>query len=276
MSDADPSLPKGTYSEYSKDALTVILDKKLGVAFFDNFDHHGTPEHYCTWPGKNDWDELVPVLHQDWARFAYIIGKTKRQPFIYFMRKMQASQTYPDWVYPLEYPLFDEYPLATKEELFSRPFDLCLIANLSWQRATALIDLYADGRLKVDGDIRHCSKRLTKEDWVARHRQAKMFIEADASMGSERPQRLMTVAPMLRIKSDHKLPFERQDMVNMIEVGDYDGHISESDIEKILSVVQDPDKLYSLYLSGVEHMKKHYSMQSRNDYVVERLETLIK
>jgi hypothetical protein len=64
-------------------------------------------------------------------------------------------------------------------------------------------------------------------------------------------------------------------MVNMVEIGDYDGHVSKEDIDKVLSVVNNPDLLYSIYLSGVEHMKTFYSIEARSNYIIDRLEGLV-
>lgn len=264
----------GVYSPYDMRVLQVVIEKKLPIAFFDHFDYWGTPKYGCPWTGKNDWEQL-PKLNwnkQNWAGFMWQVSRPGMCKIIYFLRKMQAEgQTYPDWVFPLEYPLFDYYlPLATKEQLFARPLDLCLLANESQQRVNAMNCLKADGRLKVD--IQMMPVRISKEAWVDRHRQAKMFVECDASMGSERPQRLITIAPMLRVRSDHRIPFPRKDMVHQVVVGDYDGMISKEDVDKILSVTTNPDLLHSIYQQGYDHMAEHYSMGARCNYIIDKIE----
>lgn len=270
----DISGPRGRYSPYDENVLGTVIKKRLLIVFFDNFDYRGYPGYCCRWSGQNDWEYMLKLPTQQWAQFMYRASRPENCRVLYFMRKMQVSQTYPDWVYPLEYPLFDYYPPATKEGLFGRRNDVCLLANASVPRLNAMKDLLADGRLKVDAAM--MPVRIPHNDWVYRHRQAKLFVEADASMGSERPQRLMTVAPMLRVKSDHRIPFPRQDMVHMVEVGDYDGHISRSDVDKILSVVNNPDLLYSIYTQGMEHMIQHYSMDARCNYVIDVIEEFVK
>lgn len=261
-----------TLSPYDWSVLDVILAKQIPVAFHDAFDHHGWDAYACPWPGKNDWEDMLKIQDHDYARFAY--AASRACPILYFMRKMQMlGQEYPDWVLPLEYPLFDDFPLATKEELCARPYDVCFVANLSWPRCLATVGLFRDGRLKFDGEI--VFRRIDHFEWMDRHRQAKMFMEADCSMGSERPQRLMTVAPMLRVKSDHRLPFPREDMVHQVEVGDYEGNIKRQDVDKILSVVNNPDLLYSIYVNGAEHMRKYYSIEARSNYVIDHLEKFV-
>jgi len=261
----------GKYSPYDESILSTVIQKRIPIVFFDNFDYCGTPTYACPWSGKNDWADMLKIPDQQWARFMYQASRPENCRILYFMRKMQAEgQQYPDWVLPLEYPLFDYYQMVTKEELSSRPYDVCLLANLSTQRFNAVNDLYADGRLKVDAAM--MPVRITHEAWVDRHRRAKLFVEVDSTMGSERPQRLMTVAAMLRVRSDHRLPFPRQDMVHQVTVGTYDGHISKEDVDKILSVVNNPDLLYAIYTQGAEHMIKHYSLDARCNYVIDKME----
>ena len=263
----------GVYSPYDEAVLEGVIIRRTPVVFFDNFDYHGYPGYECPWSGKNDWIDMLKIPDQQWAQFMYAASRPGNCKILYFMRKMQISQSYPDWVFPLEYPLFDYYPLASRDALFNRPFDVCLLANASLPRMNAMDDLKADGRLKVDAAM--MPVRIPHNDWVDRHRQAKLFVEADASMGSERPQRLMTVAPMLRVRSDHRLPFPREDMIHQVVVGDYDGHISKADVDKILSVVNNPDLLFSIYTKGAEHMIKHYSMDARCTYVIDIMERFL-
>lgn len=270
----DISGPRGRYSPYDKSVLDTVISRRLPIVFFDNFDYHGTPTFHCPWSGRNDWEDMLKIPDQQWAQFMYRASRPENCRVLYFLRKMQLSQTYPDWVFPLEYPLFDYYPMATKEELFNRPFDVCLLANASLPRINAMNDLKADGRLKVDAAM--MPVRIPHAAWVDRHRHAKLFAEADASMGSERPQRLMTVAPMLRVKSDHRIPFPRQDMIHQVTVGDYAGHIYRADVDKILAVVNDADLLYSIYTQGAEHMIKYYSMDARCNYVIDVIERFLK
>lgn len=271
-SDTNPSLPKGSYSSYSQGDLNHILNNKIPIVFFDCFDHRGTPTHHCTWPGKNNWEDCKN--NQDWGRFMF--EAKDRCQIIYFMRKMQLSVDYPPWVYPLEYPLFNDFPLATRAELSARPYDVCFLGETGHVREKAIAGIKADGRLRADLEHVPCNKRTTLEDWIARHRNSKTFLEIDNTMGSERPMRLMTVAPMVRVKSDHKIPVPRVDMVHHIEIGDYDGTVTPSDIDKVLAVVRDPDKLYSIYTAGALHMKSFYSLEARNFYIVCTIEKELK
>jgi hypothetical protein len=272
------NLDDGGTSPYDWPVLQSVIDRHLPVVYFDNFDHAGSDICQGRWPGSDDWRDALAYDPEKnhLFHFGWLISRPGANPFLFFMRKMQVHQKYPDYVLPLEYPLFEDYPLVSQEELNARPFDVCGLANLSQPRKNAMDGLRADGRLKLDCELIHDTKRLTHDDWIDRHRQAKFFLEADASLGSERPMRLMTVAPMLRIKSDHKLPFPRTDMVHQVEIGDYDGHIERHDVDKLLTVLNDPDLLYLIYKQGAEHMRKHYSLEARSNYVVDLIEEFLK
>ncbi len=268
----------GGTSPYDWPVLQTVIDKHLPVVYFDNFDHAGTDKCEGRWPGSDDWKDALAYEpdKNHLFHFGWMISRPGANPLLLFMRKMQLSQKYPDYVLPLEYPIFEEYPLVSQQELCARPFDVCGLANLSHTRAVAMIDLYRDGRLKCDCQVIPDYRRLTHDAWIDRHRQAKFFLEADASLGSERPMRLITIAPMLRVKSDHKLPFPRTDMVHMVEIGDYDGAISRQDVDKVLTVLHDPDLLYLIYKNGAEHMRKYYSLEARSNYVVDKIEEFLK
>ncbi len=273
-------------SPYLKFVLTMAVGKGIPVVWFDDFDHAGDDKSQGRWPGSDEWKDMLtyapkdfhdPNWKHDWAWFGLSIHRNKN-PLLYFMRKMQKTQEYPAYVRPLEYPMFEDYPLVSKDELCSRPFDVCGLANFSGPRAQSMIGLYrlGQGRLVLDCEIIPHYRRLDHAIWVGRHSNAKFFLEADASLGSERPLRLITVAAMLRVKSDHKLPFPRVDMEHMVEIGDYDGHISKEDVDKVVSVLNDPDLLYKIYVAGAEHMRTHYSLEARSNYVVDKIEDFMK
>lgn len=270
-------------SRYNIEVLANVIERHLPVVWLDDFDHAGDDKSQGRWPGSDDWRDMLDYIKQgprahDWAMFGRAISRPGANRILYFMRKMQIHQDYPDYVFPLEYPIFEDYTLASKEAFCSRAFDVCGLANFSGPRAQSMIGLYrlADRRLNLDLEIIPHYRRLDHPIWIARHSNAKFFLEADASLGSERPLRLMTVAAMLRVKSDHRLPFPREDMVHMVEIGDYDGHITKADVDKLVSVLDDPDLLYSIYVAGAEHMRTHYSLEARSNYAVDKIEEFMK
>lgn len=267
----------GSWTKYNEDDLLTILKGGKKVAFFDHSDHQEVTRFgditYGYWPGA-DWERFSPMLKYEWARLLNAVIELVCCTWIYFLRKMHASKPYPEQVIPLEWPMLDVYPLATKEELFARPEDICFLGNLNTPiRQKAIDGLFADGRLKMHAMHVEPDNRYGPEAWLSHHRQCKMFIEIDAqSLGSERPLRLMTVAPMLRVKSDHLLPSPRKDLIHQVEIGKEDGTISEQDIDKVLSVLNDKELLYSIYYRGALHSLDNYSSGPRARYIADNIE----
>lgn len=267
-------------SPYDLHTLDLIVTRHLPVVWFDDFDHVGTNKIAGDWPGKNNWNnwELIKASHFDkhhWARFGWQISRPNANKILYFMRKMQCSQAYPDYVIPLEYPILDEYPLVNEDELFDRPNDVCGLANMALPRAHGFIGLLRDNRIKADCEIIIHYRRLEYPEWLARHRQAKLAADFDASLGSERTLRLFSIAPILRGLSDHRLPFPLEDMKHWVVVGDYDGYLSKDDYSKILAVVNDKKLLYSIYTTGAAFINRHYSLAARTRYVVDHIEQFV-
>lgn len=269
---------KGTTSPYNWIVLNHVLHNRIPVVYMDDFDHAGDDKSIGRWPGIEDWKDLKGGPDGDWSRFGWEMSRPGMCQILYFMRKMQIHQNYPHYVHPLEYPLLEDFPIVSKEELCSRPNDVCGLANISLPRAMSMLGLakHNKGRLKLDLEIIPHYRRIDYYEWLNRHRQAKLFLDADASLGSERSLRLITIAPMLRVKSDHRLPVPRQDLKEQVEIGTYDGYVTEEDVLKIERVVKDPDLLYSIYVQGVEHAHKHLSLQARSNYVVDLMEKFVK
>jgi hypothetical protein len=268
---------EGGTCRYNSVVMSGVINRHIPVVWFDDFDHADARLTPGGWPGADDWNELKRfdfTLH-DFARFGWAISRPGANKILYFMRKMCTSQSYPDYVLPLEYPVLDDYLLVSKDELFARPNDVCGLANISLQRAQSFIGLLRDRRLKADCDILVHYRRLEYDQWIARHRQAKLAVDVDASLGSERTLRLFSTAPILRGRTNHKLPFPLEDMKHWVVVGDFDGYITKEDVDKILTVVNDKDLLYDIYRRGAGFIRQHYSLEARTRYVVDHIEKFV-
>lgn len=262
----------GAVCGYDWHVIWRVLEGRIPVVWFDDFDRCPAPEPWSWAATLGRESELSPASTEaHWHRFAREII-ARDHPVLYFMRKMQKLRDYPPWVLPLEYPLFVDLPLDSKDQFLSRPFDVCGIANISYPRAHAFIGLMRAPGIKSDCEVRPHYRRISSDAFIARHRAARFFVEADASLGSERPMVLSTVSAMLRISSQHRLPFERQDLVHQLELGDYDGWIRDEDVQKLRLVLADGDLCYSIYVQGAEFMRTNYSLAARTRYVIENLE----
>lgn len=266
-----PSLEDEATSPYDQRVVSNVLRRRVPVAWFDPYDRS---------PGEIPWrweDSLASEIdarpasaNQHWYQFAHNLIHA-HHPVLFFMRKMQNGRQYPPWVVPLEYPLFLDFAQDSKEDFLARPYDVCGIANLSFPRAMAFIGLLRSLGVRADCELRPSYRRIGCREFILRHRAARFFVEADASMGSERPMVLATVAAMLRITSPHRIPVPRADLVHQVEIGDHDGWIRDEDIEKLRRVLDDGDLCYAIYVQGAEFMRRHYSLDARAQYVMREI-----
>jgi hypothetical protein len=235
--------------EHDSNTIDCILERKMPVVIFDETDYGGM--------SKNNWDAGNVVFYEN------------GNPIMYFMRKMSKEKSYPDWVKPYEliqYPSHD-FPPTTKEELFSRDTDICWIGNTSPTRANLLTGLLKYKTFTID--CLFTKERIPHEEWLNRHRKAKLFISAcGGGFSDERAYQLITIAPMLRNKSQQLKINDFEDMQDCIEINEIP---TEQDVSKILSVLNDADLLYDIYMRGIERMRNFYNPIYRANYILETL-----
>ena len=226
------------------DAL-AIYGKGKPVVVFDETDFGGM--------SKEVWD------NESWKVIRWV------KKVIYFMRKMSRGVKYPGWVFPYEKTIQNSFPITTKEELCSRPYDFCFIGNESPTRRNVVKGLQ-DAGFKIDVHWTSEKGKISHEDWLNRHRRAKLFLESDGGgFASERPYQLFTISPMLRQKNNHLQVHPFKDYVNCLEVSEVP---TKEEIEGIKAVLSDPDYLFEIYESGVEYMREHYSQEARSKYIL--------
>jgi hypothetical protein len=265
------------FAPYDEETKRRILSNGKPVVIFDAFDFWGAPGRPPAWQTFNWWEgkDIQTLWNQDWAIFvknAYAQNLVK----VHFVRKGQKSETYPRHVRPLNLCGYTDhnFPLTTKEELSSRYFDVCFIGASSPWRANFVCDLLADKRIKVD--YFWPVHRIEHPEWLDRHRQAKMFIEADGGgFGSERPYQLMRIAPMLKQKNDQLIHEDWTHQVDCLEFGNTWGRLSMAALDELICTVNDPDKLYDIYLKGAQRLEQHHSHEARANYVLNTLKELL-
>jgi len=250
------------YLPYDMAVLDLVLENRLPVVVFDAHDYHGnsTKNWYWLWNYKT-------VLDNDWVKF--LTSAKDRCKVIYFMRKIQTDNEFPDWVYPYELCQFPDhdFPLVSKDELNSRPFDACFIGAESARRRQFVDALQKEGRLKLD--IQFTTERIPHDEWLNRHRQAKFFIESDGGgLGSERPYQLMSISPMLKQKNNQLIVNNFEDVVDCVILNQSP---SRFDIEDFQVILSEAETIYNIYMKGNERMKKHFSWQARANYILDTL-----
>ncbi len=249
----------GMAGEFDMDCISSVIKNKIKVAIFDDVD-------YGNMSDKNRWFWFRPTDAKD--KYESILSDFVNECSVtYFMRKMDRTSQYPEWVYPYEliqYPDHD-FPPTTKEELFNRPYDICFIGNTSPTRENVCTELST--YFKCDFILGQT--RVEHDAWLNRARQAKMFLTADGGgFTEERPYQLITIAPMLRQRNNHLQSHPFKDGINCWEV---DEHPTRFDIEDLQLLLSEPDTLFDIYISGIEHMKKYYSAEYRANYILKTL-----
>lgn len=246
--------------EYEWRILNEVYLKMLPIVWFDATDYGGMSKE--EWFGFNIFKHGIG--NNDKKFYEIVEGSNK---IIYFMRKMDKTKHYPPNLYPIEviqYPDHDFTPVS-KDELFNRPYDICFIGNTSPTRAALLTGLMKYKCFNIDCQF-ITGERIPHDQWLERHRKAKLFISAcGGGFTDERKQQLITIAPMLRNKSNHLVVNDYTDKEDCIEVNE---NPTQADVEKILSVLNDKDKLYDIYIKGIERMHTYYNAEYRSKYIL--------
>jgi hypothetical protein len=257
---------------YNDSEIDTVIYKNLPVVFFDQFDYFSGNGY------KNTWKEryLSAVVNAEhWAKAVYRF-KDHLLFKVHFMRKMSKTIQYLPNVYPLEliqYPDHDFKPVS-KEELFSRPFDFCFIGNKAAPRNNLCSWLARYFRC----DFVLGEPRIEHNEWLNRHRQAKFFIEcggggeSGGGFRSERTYQLITIAARLACYDEQIVKNDFVDMEDTVIAGDSLGNVNQYDVNKISQVLNDKERLYEIYLKGIERIHKYFNAEYRAKYILEILE----
>ncbi len=247
------------FGSYDSEVIRKVNDKPVYV--FDFHDYNET----TVWPGFRNWEHLQ---YEEWAfHLKNFVGNGNVKA--YFMRKISKTLTYPEWVHPIEciqYPDHD-FPLTTPDELFSRPNDVCFIGTHSKERESVIIGLVSEG-IKVD--CQFTTERISHDEWLQRHRQAKFFLTADGGgYSDERAYQLITIAPMLKQNNSH---FVKHPFVGTSHCMRVDKVPAVWDIRVLKETLTNKEALYKIYENGIHHMKKYYSAEARANYILTTIE----
>ncbi len=250
------------YLPYDWDVLNVVLAKGLPVVIFDAHDYHGNSTTH--WYYKS----LVDYLENDWAKFIWE-ARIKCSKFIWFMRKIQTDNDFPEWVYPYEYCLFPDhiFPLVSKEELNNRKYDICFIGAKSAKRESVIKGLADSGKFKID--CQFTEERIPHQNWIDRHRNAKFFLTSDGGgLSDERIYQLTSVSCMLRQRNNQLLV---NDFTDAIECVKADATPSALDISNLGLVLSNENWLYDMYVRANAKLNTYYSWEWRANYALEIL-----
>ncbi|HEY6437887.1 MAG TPA: hypothetical protein VIY47_14950 [Ignavibacteriaceae bacterium] len=237
-------IQSGTIS-YHQNILDVVSERKIPIICFDSREF-----------GPLNKEKWSPVLDAE----------------IYFIRNMDKTEKYPLNVFPYDWPIFpgSDLPPATKDELFSRPYDCCFIGTPSPTRENVINGILKDGRLKLHYEYRDHTRRYSNyEQWLYEHRKAKTYLNCDgAGFTNERSNQLFSIAPMLRVINNHKPANALEDGINCLEINE---HPTADDIEKVVDILAHKEWIYDIYIDGINLMKTKCSYEGVSDYVLKIL-----
>lgn len=232
-------------SDYKEIDVEWLLQNKVPVVIFDEYDRGGLSNEIYP----------EPLTLQQKKIFQHI--EENNIPVIHFCRLLDKTQKYSLLHYPYEKPILYEEPPVSAEELFSRPYDVCLIANTSPQREAIAAALRSDKRLKCI--IKLGEPKIPFNEWVDLHRQAKFFVSASAGgYSNERIQSLFSISALIQERTDQLLLHPFSHAQNCLKVNQPP---TQLDLQTIVDVCNDKQRLFAVYKNGVNFVKQFYSAE---------------
>lgn len=229
--------------DYDWSDVEYIINNNTAIVSFDEFDKGGLSAF--------DWPH--PLTDQQRSIFNHIENKLVKS--IHFCRLLNRNNKYPPNVYPFERSVLYEEPLLPPDDLFNREFDVVYIANDAPNRRQIAEALQADGRLKCH--ISLGAKKLEFNDFLRMHRRGKFFISSAAGgFTDERVQCLFSVAAIIRQRTDQLLLHDFTHLDNCLRI---DSPPTKQDLDTLVEICADRDKLFEIYMRGYKFVKQFYS-----------------
>ena len=244
-------------AEYKDCDFSRILSSGISVSSFDEFDKGGMS--HLEWPSPLNWQQLYIFKHI----------KDNNIKSVHFCRLLDKTKSYQENLFPYEKPILYEEPLLTPEQLFDRPYDVVWIANTAPQREMFKKVLEEDGRLKTK--IILGAEKIPLQDWIDAHKEGKMFVSWSAGgAGDEKIQHLFSVAGIIKEANNQLFLHDFTHLENCIRPNP---NPTKEDIDTIVEIVNDKERLYEIYKNGYDFVKKYYSAE----YIASNiLETILK
>lgn len=244
-------------ADYDQRDVDWILRNRCSVATWDEFDKGGM--------SNLDWPE--PLTKQQEAIFEHLNNPYGGYKAVHFCRLLNKTKQYPDNVYPYEKPILHEEPILSSKDLFDRKYDVVWIANTAPQRERLADSLRGDGRLKVN--IVLGEKQVSFTDWVNEHKNGKMFVSCSAGGYSNQcVQALFSISVQLKEINNQLLlhPFAHGE--NSVMISD---EPTKGQLDFLVDVVNDKNRLYQMYTTNVKHMKEFYSSEYISKFFLKKI-----
>lgn len=242
--------------DYRQVDVDWLLKSNIPFCVWDEWDRGNLSSDEWPWPLTKQQDEI----------FEHIVKYKIKD--VHFCRLLDKSKSYPPNLYPYEKPFSYQEPLLTPEQLFNRPYDVAFIANHAPSRERIAKELQSDSRLKCI--IRLGEPKIEFDTFLNVHRIAKLFISSGAGgFTDERKQCLFSIAGLIQEEHNQLLLHPFTNLENCIKINNPP---TKEDIDTIVEVCNDKEKLYSIYKNNYDFMTKYYSEQ----YMAENVLRVLK
>lgn len=210
---------------------------------------------FCEYDRGNMSDAIYPLPLTEQQRLIFNRIDREEIKSVHFCRLLDKNKTYPYTIFPYEKPIAYDEGLLTPEQLFDRPYDVCMIANTAPSREAIAEAFRKDGRLKCIISIGQ--PKIDFQDFAKEHKKAKMFVSsAGGGFSNERKQCLFSVSTCIEQRTDQLLLHELTHLDNCLMI---DSPPTQQDLDTIWEVVNNKEKLYSIYKSNYDFMHRYYS-----------------
>lgn len=255
-----------------READVVLFDLHTRIGYYDQRDIEWLDKNetftstFCEWDRGNLSDDVwpYPLTKQQEQIFEKIDkGQIKSVHFCRLFDPLNAQYE----VHPYDKPVSYEEQMCTSDELFNRGYDVCYIANTAPSREEIAKAFREDGRINC-----HISLGATKmpfNEFVSQHKKAKLFISSGAGgYTDERKQCLFSIAGIIQERTDQLVLHPLTHLDNCLKI---DSPPTKQDLDIIFEVVNDKEKLYEIYRSGIDFMKTYYSKEYIATNIIETI-----
>ncbi len=233
-------------ADYDQRDVNWLCSSSVMVITFDEWDRGGMSDVIWPFPLTNQQEQIFDHCRLDGIKHAH------------FCRLLNKNDILDSRMYPYEKAIHYEEPITTADDIFNREYDVTYIANSAPSREKIKEVFEADGRIKCN--IVLGAKKLPFNEWVDANRKSKFFIAASGGGYScEKKQNLFSISAILQERTDQLLihPFVHGE--NCLK---FDQPPTKEDLDAIVEIVNDKERLHELYMNGYNFMKQYYSKES--------------
>jgi len=239
-------------ADYNQSDVDWVLNNDIKLVTFDEWDRGNMSNDKYPKPLTSQQVSIMAKRMGNGVHFCRLLDKTERRP--------------PN-IHPYEKPISYEEPLLTADELFNREYDVVFIANQSPSRDRIAEALRIDGRLNCFISIG--AEKLPFEEFVRIHKLGKLFVSSGAGgFTDERKQCLFSVAGLIQEEHNQLLARPFTNLVNCIKISNPP---TKEELDTIVEIVNNKEKLYEIYKNNYIFMKRYYSKEYLSQYILDKI-----